>query len=197
MVIQTIETTPHWAYFISLESGLAALSRYVEFDERNFECFSIEIVKLLLSASAEVEVVCKQLCEILSRYPSKKGMRGYRNEIVDAYPNLPEFRVLLPRFGLTLTPWTEWKAEDRPPIWWKGYDNVKHHRHTHYEHANLKNVLNAVAGLFLVVLHLYREAAVSGDLSPRAELFTTEEAGAGPNGSSYWIPNPAAAKISL
>ena len=117
-------------------------------------------------------------------------MRGYRDEIVNAYPILPEFKVLLPRSGLTLTPWTLWKAEDCPPIWWKGYDNVKHHRNTHYEHANLKNALNAVAGLFLVVLHRYREAAISGDLTPRAQLFTTEEAGVSPNGGSYWIPVP-------
>jgi hypothetical protein len=73
MVIQTIENAPHWAYFIAIERDLAELSRYVEFDERNFKCFSIEIVKLLLSASAEVAVVCKQLCQILNRNPSKKG----------------------------------------------------------------------------------------------------------------------------
>ena len=50
MVIQTIENTPHWAYFIAIERDLAELSQYVEFNERNFQCFSIEIVKLLLSA---------------------------------------------------------------------------------------------------------------------------------------------------
>ena len=104
MVIQILEDTPHWAYFIAIERDLAELSRYVEFDDRNSKCVSIEIAKLLLSASAEVEVVCKQLCEILDRSPSKKGMRGYRNEIVEAYPDLPEFRILLPRFGLSLTP---------------------------------------------------------------------------------------------
>src|SRR6185295_6779056 len=151
-------------------------------------CFSIEIAKVLLSASAEVEVVCSQLCRVLDSNSSAKGMRDYRNEITEAYPELAEFKVLIPRSGLSLTPWTEWKNKDCAPLWWDGYNNVKHSRHTHYSHANLKNALNAVAGLFLIVLHLYTNEARRGELMPRAQLLAIEDSSGGINGDDYWVP---------
>ena len=42
--------------------------------------------------------------------------------------------------------------------------------HAEYHQANLKNALNSVAGLFVAVLHLYREKARAGELLPPAQL---------------------------
>ena len=47
----------------------------------------------------------------------------------------------------------------------------KHHRHTDFQEANLKNVLNAVAGLFVMCLYLYEAKAESGQLRPFPSLF--------------------------
>ena len=59
------------------------------------------------------------------------------------------------RYNLKFTPWDEWHNNESPS-WWRFYNKIKHERHQYYEEANLENVLNAMAGLFLLVLHYYR-----------------------------------------
>jgi len=65
--------------------------------------------------------------------------------------------VLVPRYNLTLRPWSNWTRDENPnPLWWRSYNNVKHQRHEHFKDANLKNVLNAVGGLLVAVFYFYR-----------------------------------------
>src|SRR3989304_5354141 len=152
MGIQAGPTDEHWNYLLSIERDLETLSRYVEFDKRNFACFSIEIARIILAAGAETDVVCKQLCKKQNSRSRAASINAYRSEIVLFLPTISDFQILVPRFGLTLKPWDEWRAQDGVPFWWTGYNKVKHHRHSHYHEANLKNALNAVAGLFVMVL---------------------------------------------
>lgn len=62
-------------------------------------------------------------------------------------------------------------ATTKSPLWWTAYNKVKHHRHTDFERATLKNFLNAVAGLFVAVVHLYPEQARGGESHPAARLW--------------------------
>ncbi len=177
MAIQSQRIEPHWNYLLALDADLVTLSRYVDFSEQNFNCFSIEIVRILLAAAAEADIVCKQLCQKVDSKSSADGINAYRAELTAAFPNMPKLKVLLPRFGLTLQPWDEWSKADGVPIWWTAYNKVKHHRHTDYERASLKNGLNAVAGLFVVVLHLYKKKAMFGELLPSPQLLRLEDHG--------------------
>ena len=170
MGIKSSRIEPHWNYLLALDADLVVLSRYVEFSDQNFKCFSIEIARILLAAAAEVDVVCKQLCQKVDATSSAGKINAYRTELKASFPVIPKLKVGLPRFGLTLQPWKEWNKADGVPVWWTAYNKVKHHRHTHYERASLKNALNAVAGLFVVVLRLYREKAQSGELVPSPQL---------------------------
>jgi hypothetical protein len=176
MVIQTTANTiPHWNYLLAIERDLAEVSRYVEFDLRNFKCFSIELAKILLSTGAETDVVCKQICRVIDPNSAADDIHKYRDQIKLAYPKIPQFTVTLPRFGLTLHPWDEWNKSNGIPFWWTGYNKVKHNRDSHYDRANLQNVLNAVAGLLAVVLYLYREQAELAELDPLPELLNVDE----------------------
>ncbi len=170
MGIKTRRIEPHWNYLLAIERDLDELSRYVEFDERNFECFSIEIARLLLASGAEVDVVCKQICARTNPESKADNINRYRDVIKAAYPVLPGFEVLLPRFGLTLKPWDEWSKADGVPVWWTAYNKIKHERDSEYGRANLKNALNAVGGLFVVVLYLYEDKARAGELLPSPQL---------------------------
>lgn len=40
----------HWNYFLALERDLEVLSRYVEFANRNYKTYSIELAHLLFGA---------------------------------------------------------------------------------------------------------------------------------------------------
>ncbi|MGA3164642.1 MAG: hypothetical protein ABSF14_00845 [Terriglobia bacterium] len=170
MGIRTHKIESHWNYLLAIERDLVELSRYVEFDETNFECFSIEIARILLASGAEVDVVCKQLCRVINNQSTAENINPYRDEIIKAFPGIGQFEVLLPRFGLSLRPWDEWKNLKGVPFWWTAYNKIKHQRDSEYGRANLKNALNAVAGLFIMVLYLYRDKAQSGELHPSPQL---------------------------
>ncbi|MEK9135666.1 MAG: hypothetical protein AAB393_00980 [Bacteroidota bacterium] len=186
MGIQTHKIEPHWNYLLAIERDLDELSRYVEFDEKNFDCFSIEIARILLASGAEVDVVCKQICRVIDAQSAAESIHRYRSLIKRGFPGISQFVVLLPRFGLRLKPWDEWNKANGVPFWWTAYNKIKHNRDSEYRRANLKNALNAVAGLFVMVLYLYRDKAQSGELLPSSQLLrVTEEHLAGSTWQNY------------
>ena len=170
MTIQTSIIEPHWNYLLALDSDLAHLSRYIEFDAKNFDCFSLEIARILLAAAAECDVVAKQLCEAVEPGCGADNVNSYREIIVRHLPQLPAFEVIISRYGLSLQPWDEWQQLTGVPLWWTANNKVKHERHMHFHQATLKNVLNAVGGLFVLLLYLYRDKAKLGDLVPSPQI---------------------------
>lgn len=174
-MIESHKIESHWNYFLAIESDLDILARYVEFEEDNYDCFSVEIARIILTSAAETDVVCKQLCRKISASSAAGNINQYRDEIVPAYPKIPNFEILLPRYGLKLKPWSEWEKSDGVPLWWTAYNKVKHERDSEYHRANLKNALNAVAGLFVMVLYLYKKKAEFGELLPDPKILRVTE----------------------
>lgn len=165
----------HWNYLLAIDRDLDEISRYVEFDEKNFDCFSIEIARVLLSSAAEVDVVCKRICKSINPKSKADKIQKYRTEILPTFPGIPQFQIVLPRFGLTLTPWDEWNKPDGVPFWWTAYNKIKHHRDSEYYRATLKNALNSVAALFIMVLYLYKDKAREGELCPSPQLLRVDD----------------------
>lgn len=184
MAITFSKTEAHWNYFLAIEGDLERLWRFIEFDERSFDCFLIEISQILLASAAEVDIVCKQICKQLNPASSANGVNRYRDEIRTVYSAIPEFKVLLPRHGLRWTPWANWCDPRGVPIWWTAYNKIKHHRVTEYPWANLNNALNAVSGLFVMVLYLYKEKAKLGEIVPPPRLMNVSEERIG--GGTHW-----------
>ena len=106
---QEKEPLIHWNYFLALENDLENISRYIEFSEDNFKTYSIELAHLLLAASSEVDVVCKQICEILSPATKAKNIGAYRKIILSEFPNYSEEKVYYPRYGRSFIPWERWE----------------------------------------------------------------------------------------
>ncbi len=173
MGIQRKQTLIHWNYFLALEEDLERLSRFVDFAS-NDETYSIEIARLFLSACAEVDVILKQLSASLNSDSIASNINLYHLEVTRNIPDFIEFEVLIPRFGLTLHPWEDWK-ENNSPFWWQHHNKVKHHRHDHFEKANLKNCLNAMGALYVSVLYLYKQQAQAGELFQYPRLFNVSD----------------------
>ncbi|ODU27074.1 MAG: hypothetical protein ABS93_03595 [Thiobacillus sp. SCN 62-729] len=193
MAIEEAGRLIDWNLFLSLEDDIAQLARYIEPTEQNFQTYSIELARLLLASCAEVDVTAKQLCIKLDDR-NAKSIDAYRKTITATYPRISECLVTLPRFGLTLRPWDNWKQNEKP-LWWSGYTNIKHQRHTHFPDANLKNVLNAVSGLFVLLIFLHREKAKEGKLAPDPRIFeigppiTTDSLMWGDGTRTYYLPD--------
>lgn len=169
MGIEEVPTPTHWNYFLAIEDDIDRLSRYLELTETNFPAYSLELARILFCSSSEIDVVAKQFCKQINLSSNADNISKYRELIVAHYPQITQTRVHLPKFGLTLNPWEEWI--DKSPIWWRAYNNVKHHRHTHFPDANLKNSLNATAALFVLLLLFYKTEAAQGQLNPDPRLF--------------------------
>ncbi|MDX2072734.1 MAG: hypothetical protein SFX19_00015 [Alphaproteobacteria bacterium] len=155
----------HWNYYLSIEADLIKLSRYIEVHPNNYKSYSIEIARLLMATCAEIDVLKKQIA-------AQENQKEIRDVVIAKYPKLAEFVVSMPRFNLSFVPWEAWKDSNQAPSWWDAYGKVKHHRHTDFPSASLGNLLNAVAGLFLLCLHFYQEDARNGGLTPHPELYS-------------------------
>lgn len=149
---------------------MVRMSRFLEPTSDNFESYSLELMRILFGAASEVDVVSKRLCRKVNSKSRADSIIKYKGEILNVYPQLTCAIVEIPRFGLTLTPWVQWET-DVSPLWWRAYNNVKHHRHSHFADASLKHTLNAVAGLFVLLLFYYRDEAQNGLLSPDPVIF--------------------------
>jgi hypothetical protein len=187
MGIQETKIPQHWNYFLALEDDVLRLSRYLEPTQHNFDSYSLELARILFSASSEVDVVFKRLCQKLNSQSKAASIGKYKQEILAGYPQLVSTTIEIPRFGLTLTPWERWGIDEKP-LWWTAYNKVKHHRHTHFTEASLKHTLNAVAGLFIVLLFYYHAEGQIERLQPISSLFHT--------GSPFRIDRPMWGGIS-
>ncbi len=173
MIIEE-EKRIYWNYFLSLESDLEKLSRYIEFTNNNFQTYSIELAKMLLSVCSEIDVIAKLLCKREDSSKQANNITDYCAILTDKIPPLCMLNVFLPKHGLKLTPWENWQKQSAPD-WWHGYNNVKHERNKNYEDANLKNTLNSMSGLFLFLLYLYKDNSYKCQLDPMPALFTLDD----------------------
>src|SRR5947208_1619957 len=111
----------HWNYFLALEFDLEKISRYIEF------AYSIELTRILLSASSEIDVIMKQLCTLIDSFKNYNNINDYRILIQNNLPEIINEEISINRFELLFKPWESWSGEKNPD-WWKSYNNVKHQR---------------------------------------------------------------------
>ncbi len=156
MIRSTGNQHHHWNYFIAIERNIETLSRYIEFTEDNFNTYSIELAHILLSASSEVDVVLKQICNLLGS-PKCENITHYReammeHEIGQRFANE---EINISRFDLRYSPFDNWNKGVKPD-WWDAYNKVKHMRNDHFFRASLKNTLNSVGALLLAIIYFYK-----------------------------------------
>ncbi|WP_127132500.1 hypothetical protein [Pseudoflavitalea rhizosphaerae] len=147
----------HWNYFLAIQKDLEKISRYIEFCPDNLQTYSIELAHILLSASSEVDVLMKQLCNTVAPGGIFENINHYRNAITIHIPDLINEQISIPRYGMTHRPWENWNGLDNPD-WWRSYNRVKHQRNDHYSEANLQNTINSVGALLITSVYYYKYA---------------------------------------
>ena len=172
-----------WMYFLSIDSDLEKLARYIEFTDSNFGVYSVELVRLYLSTCAEIDTVLKKLCKQTDgdwSNPAKPNIGDYRKSIRRTHRLFCDVKCKIPTYGLEFCPWCNFGIDPTgtSPDWWQPHNDVKHNRDENYHQANLKNVLNAAAGLLIGNLYLMATSSISHvDLGrfPRPTLFAEPE----------------------
>lgn len=168
-------TTPkHWNYFLAVEAELVTCTRYVEFSEANFACYSNEFAKLIVLAASEVDSIFQELCAHLNPAVRANKIDEYYPILLQKYPLLTQCEVAIPRHQLVMQPWKHWTTSQRPDWWSKSYNKLKHERSANFSRATLEAALNAASAQFLALQlyhHAVHEEHVCVDFSMRSALF--------------------------
>jgi hypothetical protein len=145
----------HWNYFLAIENDFEKMTRYVELTESNNQTFSIEFARLIMSATQEVDVILKKICELVSEN-SPERITEYRPIIVEKLTEFSKEIIQIPRFGMSSQPWESWIESENSPEWWKANNKIKHNRTDNFEKANLKNAFNSIGGLLIATMYFYK-----------------------------------------
>lgn len=146
----------YWQYYLSFEEDIDRLFRYIEPSEQNFSVYSVELTRLYLAICSEIDVLLKAYCKLLDAGSNPSRINEYAEVVVSSKKGLCSQTVNFQRFGLSMTPFSEWEQLSTPD-WWKKHNGVKHNRGVNFRDANLGNVLNAFAALYLLNLYYYHE----------------------------------------
>lgn len=148
----------YWRYYRMLEDKFLATVNYVEIDPVNFGCFSNEYALLLQSIGAELDNVFKVYCGF--NPTERKNITDYANNILSGYPAIVNDEIRVANTDVKVVPFQEWTttAAAQSLQWWQAFDKVKHNRYGNYQEANLENVLNALAALYILELKMFTRA---------------------------------------
>ena len=159
-----------WKHYIALEKLFMETEKYVAISEDNKKTYSIQYDILLQAICGEIDVVIKRLCYELDYNSQVHDMYDYIRVLLKNDKYIQEREAKLELYNMKFIPWKNigfmvQNGHKKPicPKWWNVYIGVKHNRITfekqdnefkikdrNIKQANQDNVLNALAGLFII-----------------------------------------------
>jgi hypothetical protein len=143
-----------WRAYMLIEKDLLRLFEYIEPTDDNLSAYSHRTYELLLRAATEFETNCKRI--LLANGYEKEGTLNVTDYFkVNRSSRLGDYSVSLMEWypePKSLKPFETWNSETFSPLpWYQSYNQVKHDRNLNFPRASLENVVNAVAGLYVVL----------------------------------------------
>lgn len=159
----------NWSLFRDIEDKVIVSTKYVELATQNLGVSSIEFANFLFQICINVEATFKAMlhssCSSEDTNPQdirnkeKRGddlnMADYR-KVFEPFYRLSQCEVVVSPSDLkyTLKPFDGFQ-DDKSPIWWGTYNDVKHDLAANFRKATLRAVLESLSGIFLLnVVHL-------------------------------------------
>lgn len=180
----------YWNYFLELENEFASTQKYVAFDMRNKDTYSIEFLKLFQAVCSELDVLGKEILLYFEPDFKIKGTTGimhwgygitqYMRDSLSATVCFNEKTKLKPWDKFACVKFQNainaicYKLDDKceTPTWWRDYNKVKHSRTSsiedglvNYQRANFGNLVQAFAALYIL------EMFYAGILEEKAEPY--------------------------
>jgi hypothetical protein len=144
--------------YLLIENDLNRLFEYVEPSDTSLATFSFRIHELLMRACIEVEANCKSILTENKYTPAMDrfgqpimNMSIYRR--IERSHHLSSYEVGLPSWNggrKVLRPFAAWQGA-APLTWYQAYNASKHDRAEAFQRANLESLLDAVAGLLVLL----------------------------------------------
>ncbi|OBS34040.1 hypothetical protein [Pseudomonas syringae] len=154
--------------YLLIQKDLSILFEYVEPSDHSATAYSYRIHELLMRTCIEIEANFKAILfengyvPELNRFDSQVlNMRVYRK--VNVSHHLSSYEVSLPIWsdgGKTFTPYKAWATNNRVE-WYEAYNLSKHNRHEAFKLANFETLVNAVAGLLVLLTAQFKTETFS------------------------------------
>ena len=146
----------YFLYYLELEKEFFKTESYVTIEKDNFKTYSIKYNMLYQSICSEIDCLLKELCNLIDPIIEVKKIPQYYDIVTKKYKKFIKETVIFNNSKIQVRPWLKWTKE-KAPEWWTHYNNIKHHRfekdkknNYNYKNANLKNLINALAALYIV-----------------------------------------------
>ena len=170
-----------WLSYCLLEDEFKETIPFVTVAKDNYNTYSTAYAKLLLEIGSETDIALKNYCIIIDPSFSGSSINQYRDCIINNKRSMCNQEVQIINRNITFIPWSTWSEPTEPsPLWWKVYNKVKHERNSvgsiasitkeYYKFANLEYTLNALAGLYVVLMYTYIDLTAkegAKEISPR------------------------------
>lgn len=154
----------YWNVYRNLEREVLALADVIHIDDKQINTYSMKIADLLMRTASEVESISKELYRKNGGSESSSGKHLYFDSdcinFLNQKWNLEKKKVLLssPYFYLENRDYLEMTplmgaGKKRTNPWLNAYQAVKHDRAKCLADGSIKNLLPAMAGLF--ILNIY------------------------------------------
>ena len=157
---------PYWNFYIELEEQFLNICKYIPIDDKNENTFSFKYMNLFFSICSEIDTIFKEFMEFKGYNKTKPGMEEYKNFMKENFPKFSSEIVTCYKTK-ELKPFENWEINNSSPLWWKDYNDIKHHRtkkgdegneyEEHYKKSTQKNILNGLSGLYQLETYLYKE----------------------------------------
>jgi hypothetical protein len=144
----------YWNSFKMLYKDLEESFRFVNPSKEQLKVHSFRFYELLVRACTEFESLCKDKVSELKLSKNKSDDFN----IIDFHLLNAHFENKPSRISVGFTfsdplfvrPLEGWNASHSLG-WYQAYNNVKHNRVGQFELANMENVLNSIAALFIII----------------------------------------------
>ena len=169
----------YWQQYMILEKRMINLSDYIAIHPKNSATFSNQFISMHLTICSEIDSVAEEFCKNLNiDEKSRFGINNKINHILNKYDKLKNWSVntKFPHYRINIVPFSKFN-DNKSSDWWQTYNNIKHKRtekigeQYNYELANLKNVLNALAALYLLLYKMREENSNCSEIKFESRLF--------------------------
>lgn len=157
----------YWSIYQNIEKEIIDLSNSIHFDDDQLEIYSMKIAELIIRTVVEIESISKEL------YFSNGGEKENDNNLyfdtdclnlLENKWSLSKKEIILSSTNFHFTNFkviTPLKKSNKrgssSSNWQKAYQGIKHNRALNFKKANIKNLLEATASLFLLNVYYKNE----------------------------------------
>jgi hypothetical protein len=139
--------------FLQLQKEIENLFLYVAPADKNLKTYSYQIHELLIRICIEIEANFKAIFaeNHYSKQEKDYKIRDYWK--INVSHRLSEYKVIMPTWegkNKTFEPFIGWKTSTNLP-WYRAYNRSKHNRDKYFIEANLRHLMDAFCGLYVVL----------------------------------------------